>query len=395
MTTGNDLQDLRSVQTIGGVPVRTGLYWNRIWSGGDNPKPRSWDQPLVWDPANGRYGLRSGRPPKRGRRAGNHVYSMTLRAFLETSGAYQPNPGEPFYNGSSGAWVSTPTYISHWSPNDDIALIGSLREKILGSDFNPAITFAEGKESMETIFHVASTLSKAYAAARKGDFAKAGKAVADYEKSQGRVPGVGTTLARNWLQYQYGIKPLLNDVYNAAIHLAHIASVPIQQSYTVTRKVPGEVSTQSPTNVAFADSFGWTAKKIHCILSEIDIVKMIGLTDPLSVAWEKLPYSFVADWFVPVGSFLAARGVANSVSGTFVTTTVTKTYGSGLVSARPTLTLVGYQGTYGRSVTVDRSISSSLSVPAPSVKPLSRMLSWSHATSATALLVNRFGTGRR
>jgi hypothetical protein len=30
----------------------------------------------------------------------------------------------------------------------------------------------------------------------------------------------------------------------------------------------------------------------------------IGILNPLQIAWELVPYSFVVDWFMPVGSFL-------------------------------------------------------------------------------------------
>ena len=32
----------------------------------------------------------------------------------------------------------------------------------------------------------------------------------------------------------------------------------------------------------------------------------LGLTNPLQLAWELLPFSFVADWFVPIGAYLSA-----------------------------------------------------------------------------------------
>jgi hypothetical protein len=31
-----------------------------------------------------------------------------------------------------------------------------------------------------------------------------------------------------------------------------------------------------------------------------------GFTNPVSLAWELLPFSFVADWFIPIGDFLEA-----------------------------------------------------------------------------------------
>jgi hypothetical protein len=33
-------------------------------------------------------------------------------------------------------------------------------------------------------------------------------------------------------------------------------------------------------------------------------MKTVGLLNPATVAWELVPYSFIADWFVPVGDYL-------------------------------------------------------------------------------------------
>lgn len=390
MTTGSDLQDLRQPQRVdGGAFVNTGLYWLRTWSGSDNPQPRP-VFPRIFDPGHGQY-LQDGFevPPKRGKRQllGEHPYSCVIQSWCSYVGSVLYSSDQKYHAVSSESWAHYPTFQDKWTSNDDIKLIGSLRDKILGSDFNPAVTMAEGKEALETILHVTKSLSKAIDAAKRGDLKKALDAVTGYEKSK----GAKRAAASNWLQWQYGIRPMLNDVYNAAIYLAHLASVPVQQSYTVTVKRLGVINTQSPSNATWNSGYGFRAKKIKAILTEINVVHLLGLTDPVQVAWEKLPYSFVADWFVPVGSFLAARGVAQSLSGTFVTTDVIKTEGHGL-RAPPGNSYLGFDSVFGRSVSVNRTISSSLSVPLPSVKPLSSWVSWSHATSATALLINKHGS---
>jgi hypothetical protein len=33
----------------------------------------------------------------------------------------------------------------------------------------------------------------------------------------------------------------------------------------------------------------------------------LGLTNPAILAWELIPFSFVADWFIPIGSWLEAQ----------------------------------------------------------------------------------------
>jgi hypothetical protein len=48
----------------------------------------------------------------------------------------------------------------------------------------------------------------------------------------------------------------------------------------------------------------------------------LGLTNPLNVAWELVPFSFVVDWFIPIGDFfnglIPPQGISN-VSGSLTT----------------------------------------------------------------------------
>lgn len=392
MTVGNDVQDFRhTVSTRCGTDHTVGTYWQRQWTGGDNPNVNPPRTTFVYDPENGSYADRSqGRPPKRGRGNGEHNYSMTLLS--------SNNPVFEFFDLRDNpplAQVATiqacyggvaPIY--NWDSSDDTRLIGKLRDAIIGSDFNPAITLAEGNKSLQTIAKAATSLAKAYGHARKGEFGKAGAAVADYHK-RGRKDGADTAVGRNWLKYQYGIKPILNDVYNAAITLAHMTSAPCQQVITVVARRAGELGSASPSNTRFA-GYAVSTGKIKAILTEVNVIKLLGLTDPASVAWEKLPYSFVIDWFIPIGNFLEARGVANSLSGTFVTTRVDRFVCTGVTSRNPIIRFgSGIELYRSRGVTLTRTVSTSLSVPLPSIKPLSKMATWSHAASALALLTGR------
>jgi hypothetical protein len=36
----------------------------------------------------------------------------------------------------------------------------------------------------------------------------------------------------------------------------------------------------------------------------LGLASRMGLVNPLSIAWEVVPFSFVVDWFLPVGNFL-------------------------------------------------------------------------------------------
>lgn len=315
------------------------------------------------------------------------------------------DPAGTFLQGGShtgsieGCWGGASFNYASWTANDDLTVINKLRQAVIGSDFNPAVSLGEAKESLGTILHGANALAGAIYHAKRGDFVAAGKSLASYERNQGRgAKAVGRVAARNNLQVTYGIKPILRDVYNAATSLAHLTSAPFQDVITVTHRRDGLVKSASPTNVAYS-GYCFKSKRIKFIRKEVDVIHLIGLTDPAVVLWELLPYSFVADWFIPIGDFLQARGVAQSLTGTFVTSTLQKGHAVSPRSVNATLVFPDDSALkrYSRRETsVTRTISSSLSVPLPTIKPLSDWATWKHAADAVSLVTSGlFGKAKR
>lgn len=131
-------------------------------------------------------------------------------------------------------------------------------------------------------------------------------------KQAARVLGVkkpkstGDLLANSgdaWLEYSYGWKPLIQDIYNAADVL--------QQPW------PKELASARSCRTYYHNGSIYKGFESHeheyrCLIqARVEVVNwpvwkanQLGLINPLSVAWELVPFSFVVDWFVPVGTFL-------------------------------------------------------------------------------------------
>jgi hypothetical protein len=113
--------------------------------------------------------------------------------------------------------------------------------------------------------------------------------------------------------------------------------------------------------------------------------------DPELVAWELIPFSFVADWVAPLGDWMKARSFAGRTVGLYVTTTK-QTYYCGGLRRKPYVSgndIYNFQNSTSseRKVTVvSRRLSNNLSVPLPKVKPLEKIASWQHCANALALL---------
>jgi len=124
-------------------------------------------------------------------------------------------------------------------------------------------------------------------------------------------------IANGWVKMQYGVRPLLNDVKGAAEFLAQrIAEQkpPIQRVVAVTtidtradRKFT--IKPDYVRNVTELNTCQYTIKYTVYFkqnLSVSNLPTQLGLTNPALILWELTPWSFVVDWFLPIGNFLSA-----------------------------------------------------------------------------------------
>jgi hypothetical protein len=125
------------------------------------------------------------------------------------------------------------------------------------------------------------------------------------------------SLAENWLALQYGWKPLLQDVDAAMRSLANYC---VQSPYVV-RTARGRGTATSKTKSALLFGAGPPVTGEKSLLTRTDCTIAIrytidsklrsflaqtGFTNPINLAYEIIPYSFVVDWFLPIGPYLSA-----------------------------------------------------------------------------------------
>jgi len=429
MTTGSKVQNkLYPNPYIGGV--FDGTRYSRTWTGSDwtvLPKP---EKPPLLDPtfltkkgrrkvaadilANNRYVIEQWKrnmasyrkrvvKRQRERRYEHHPYSCTIVSSedspLYAQYAYPPAAGQQpqWQDRVKADWSSygsTSSSFIPWTAEDDYILAEKLKRKIIGSSFNLGIFAAESEMALKMIFNAARRLAGAMAAVKKGNLLRAARLLRPSGSATRRVaPFVSETrsMASHYLEWTYGWAPLISDLQAGAEMLAHMNSMPYQLTVRVNRRKGGSISSGSPSN---AKDIGGckSSKQLIAYLREVDVPQLIGLTNWQSVAWEVTPWSFVADWAIPIGNYLSARGIASALKGTFVTTYCTRTECTGRellpIPGRLNRTLVSGPYSY-RKTTVDRTISTSLKVPTPQVVPFGDVLSWRRAANAVALLIQQ------
>jgi hypothetical protein len=283
-----------------------------------------------------------------------------------------------------------------------------MREKIVGSDFDMSVFLGEGHQTLKLILDSARRIHNALQGLRGCDPGKVARALgtspARTRDIMRKNPGgrklspraAAEAAAQAWLELQYGWIPLLKDAHGAAQALAQQLNEPAVQTYRVRKKNHTESCPVASPNIK---SYVYRAEvrgQLIARLKEVNVAALNGLTDPSSMAWELVPWSFVADWFIPIGSYLSARGLAQSVSGVFVTTISQREFfgtysGLGLTIWDKEVTSFNYRQ---MRVIVDRTVSTNLATPLPQFKTLGKVASWQHCANAVALLTTNFAGGK-
>lgn len=280
-------------------------------------------------------------------------------------------------NGSYGGGLGFYTNVHTWSYNKAYEKLVSQ----LNNNSMWAVNLAEQNQSLNMIINRAHMLREFIRDLRKLRFAEAAATLRFYTVPKG--VSKSKSLANNFLEYHFGWEPLLNDIY-AAVETFLDPHLP---GY---RPVRGKGSARDGTHVApdYANfvSGGTTRESskttIGCDIAITNhnarLATELGLVNPLSVAWELVPFSFVVDWFVNVGQVLSSYTdfAGLQTSGEFVTTLD--------VNYSTTLTYFGYESNYV-TVLCSRSVGS---IPGPTLKVKQfKGLSPVRGITAIALLV--------
>lgn len=318
-----------------------------------------------------------------------NAYSGTITRVKRTKSKLVPYPGSPAtYHCDCSAFGQG---ILSWSANDELALQGKLIEKIRGHNFNLAVSAAEGREAVSLLVNAAGSLSKSVRNLRKGDVGGALRALGRSPSGvvKHRKPLNDKDISSTWLSIQYGWVPLLSDVfesfkaYEALTASARINTIRVR--HTVDKKYN---SSTSPGNWSCQGNSKYS-KTLKAVLREnISTARSLGLTNPAAVVWEKIPFSFVADWFIPIGDYVEALDVIPKLNATITRSSKLSNTGS-----NPSLTAAGklmYSDVgfnhYRTDIVSTREANVSLVVPTPNFNSVSDAISGKRMWNALALI---------
>jgi len=172
-------------------------------------------------------------------------------------------------------------------------------------------------------------------------------------------------------------------------HFAHMQNRPQVLTYRARKKKKTNILISSSPSYDVLGS-ALMGKTIKARVRKIDQFALLGLTDPASLAWEKLPWSFVIDWIIPAGNYLEAINLNRALAADYVISSHFTSTAYGIKNKLANTNYVGGVHFNHTDVRTTRNIASHLDVRLPTVKSWDKIASWQHAANAVALLTQIF-----
>lgn len=322
---------------------------------------------------------------------GLHAYN---KSHMKANNSLVFRNGVPF--GAFQNALGDFTVTDPWTANDDLKLIDKLRQRIQGSGVDFGTALAEIDKAMRMVASDFRVMYLAISALRKGDYKRAlellwsGENASKHRESDLAKHLLSKTANRQ-LVWEYGYKPLISDVDEAMQFTAWALNTQPAVRMDALRRIVAPIVIDSgiPPDPAF--SFGFRSARVVAYLRSVDQVALSGIHDFPSIMWERLKWSFILDWAIPIQSYLRARNALQSLDGNYVITR--KLYGQWKPAADQWQiagsTYSNLQAYWCSRFWINRDIVWNLSAPFPTVKPLAKILSAQHALNACSLFVQQ------
>lgn len=241
-------------------------------------------------------------------------------------GASTPCDGKLF----TLAWQNNPSIPDCWFKGDLAAAMGghsaqltpygqtaqgkeaaiAAVSKLLAPDVNYGLILAEAKETLDLFTSPARFLLKNLPKLKRPRVLPKG----------GFFQNAVTYASNAWLQYRYAISPTMSDITDICVKTTEVINPPkkfhrrgggveIPGTYSRTSKVVGFLGAYFEVTT----SVGFDSRYVSHVFYQITDGAAsernrlgYGLSQIPSLIWEKVPFSFVVDWVVDVGSWLNA-----------------------------------------------------------------------------------------
>lgn len=218
--------------------------------------------------------------------------------------------------GSNGTTINS-IFVANLGPNSyldtsvrqlppDVDIINKLADKWKQTDFNVGMYLSpEGRESIEMMLSSMMRLSNSAREFKRGNLGSALRNLDHLPRSARR------TVARKFnsgdvsgafLSAHLGWEPLIKDIYEAS-HIKSLEEEPLRL-FASRKGTPAKWRVINPGPCKIESSETLKVKILMDVARPPTFTERFGLGNAFSIAWELVPLSFVADYFLPIGSVI-------------------------------------------------------------------------------------------
>lgn len=233
---------------------------------------------------------------------------------------FEASPSSPYLNAShKDIWASTSINAA-----DKFNHFLNFNDKLADQKVDILTSVAEGKSTVTMLANAAKDLFNLYRHVRRADTRSVRRALSGRGIKKSLSKGWRNKTAENrWLEIQYGWKPLLGDLKTILEELASDKRPPAPV-IKVVQSTKLKHKNYLPDDCRVNDFFGIYKTSCYFTVSSPGIRQAAQWNlgnNPLLTAWELVPYSFIVDWFLPIGDFLTQFSSSQGlefISGTSV-----------------------------------------------------------------------------
>lgn len=228
-----------------------------------------------------------------------------------------PNPIDTFTSGHFDTQDGRQYPVRYTRSQTEQLVANKLDRRVRSGEFNLGVALGEFPETFREVAKAVTTIAKSYRELRRGNIRGAARHLFNTTKDS-RLRDVPSGAAGAHLMVEFGVKPILSDIQDSMIYLENLGRRPLIHTVRASESSVLSVDFRRPSEpwgahpggswiqlIKQEGSMDCSGKVEFVVTNPVAFeFQQLGLTNPLTVAWELVPFSFLVDWIVPIGNLI-------------------------------------------------------------------------------------------
>lgn len=219
----------------------------------------------------------------------------------------------PKISGNSNCFNTVANLSLRFGSNTRNRLLLDIHKRRSQVSMNLGVTLAESKETLGFLSQSIGNLGRFGRNMYRGRWSAAFRSLGITEDPY----ELATNAARYDLAYKFGVRPIVSDVFDA-IQTIDTGITSGSPHWYARSFIQHKIDEQISYGDHKSRRKGIVRRSVACCFrldsNRWRTGQQLGLTNPFQVAHEVIPFSFVLDWFVPVGDWLSQFDLADQMT---------------------------------------------------------------------------------